>query len=297
MNLILTAASNYNFRELKPFFATLGSTDFDGTTVLFYNCLKKNTIDALKKYKVTPIPFYNSFPFSEDSDLRKHIKLDRNKDYLTKTLRYVLYRAYLLEYGHCFSHVLLSDARDVAFQKDPFDFDIKDGITTFLEDKSETIKSNFYNSQWIRDGFGEQVLEEIGDNYISCSGVTYGDPKSLIHYIDEMLPLIDKLHGKNCRDQGIHNYLIYTNKLPNIRLIADDEGPVSTISVAKKPDKIMLDKNRRVVNISNEVINVVHQYDRDWKLLWKFSRHGYFVKKWNLIKRVLLKTKMKLLPK
>lgn len=132
------------------------------------------------------------------------------------------------------------------------------------------------------------MLNEIGDNYISCSGITFGDSQSVIEYIDKMLPLIDQLHGQNCRDQGIHNYLIYTNKLPKVRLVADDEGPVSTISIAKNKNKIMLNKTGDVINGLSEVINIIHQYDRHWHLLWKFNRYEYFQKRKNLLKRFLL---------
>jgi hypothetical protein len=282
-NLIMTAGSAYNYNQIKPFFTSLERTDYSGDVVFFYNHINGFEKRRFDRENRKAIPFNNMPPFLTDERLDQRINI--RKELLTKTLRYLLYKAYLKENSSKYEHVMIADLRDVFFQDNPFKYPLEDGITTFLEDESETIRVNGFNSEWIKVGFGKDTLNQIGDNLIACSGVSYGTPDALIVYIEKMVPHIERLAGQNCRDQGIHNYLVYTNALQKVNLIPDDKSLVSTIAAFKDPSKIISDKKGNVLNNKGELCPVVHQYDRNWKLLWKYNKPYYFQKRWNLIKR------------
>lgn len=285
-NLILTTGSNYNFRHLLPFFSTLEDINFKGDVVFFSNKISNFDITKFTKINLIEIPFNNAPPVFQDSELNSLLNTD--KEIITKTLRYLMYKAYLQKNIDQYNHVLISDIRDVVFQDNPFKYPLENGLSTFLEDNSQTIKTNFYNSQWIREGFGQKTLDLIGHNTISCSGVSFGTPKAIIDYVDVMTPFIEELNGKNCRDQGIHNYIIYSNKLNKVNLIKDDSSFTSTISTFKDMQKLSYNDKGQVMNLKGEVCPIVHQYDRNWKLLWKYNKPVYFKRRIDLFKRAIL---------
>ena len=177
-------------------------------------------------------------------------------------VRYPLYYLYLSEHRGKYDKVLLADVRDVLFQRDPFDFEWKAELNCFLEDDRQLIKDCPYNSNWLRNGFGEETLNALGDNVTSCSGVTVGTYDAIMHYlelmIDEMVRL--KSHPAGI-DQGVHNYLIYKGKLNGARLFPNGSGPILTMGkTVDLPTPI--DKEGMALNNDGTVVNVLHQYDR-----------------------------------
>ena len=200
-----------------------------------------------------------------------------------------MYLAYLKAFKDKYENVMLTDVRDVIFQKDPFDFEINNRIYSFLEDKSQKIKDNYYNALWINEAFGKEAFNNIGNNYIICSGVTIGTYQPMVEYLEKLTHyVIDVVKDKGCKDQGIHNYIIYTDQIKDIELIPDDEGAVSTISTHKPIDNIRLNKAKYVKCKQGRIINIVHQYDRHWGLLWKYSKRDYLKRRTDLFKQFLL---------
>lgn len=289
MNLILTLASSYNFKQLKPFFYTLFSTNFSGDVVLFSHLLSQETTKRIKAFGVKIIPFNPEYPYFDDAELAALVE-NPNQHLSPNSLRYLLYSAYIKKNGEKYANIIHSDIRDVVFQKQPFATNLK-GLHCFLEDSSTNIIQNEFNKYWIEHGFGIDVLHQIGNNCISCSGFTLSSIQEFTVYLDLMLKYILEIPNVGGMDQGIHNYLIYTGQLPNLHVIKDDEGPVSTISSFKPESKIRLNARKEVLGVDERPVNIVHQYDRYFPLLWKHDKRGFFVKKWNLIKQFLLAIK------
>lgn len=262
VNTILGLAFGFGFDILKPFLYSLTRTDFNGELCLMVTNISSEIVNSLsileKNYKINII----SFNF---------------KDMDWSLYRHVLYHNYLIEHvkdkmnGSEYEkhNIMLTDTRDVVFQKDPFDFDINNSLCCFLEDKSQSINSCPYNSGWIKDIFGNNMLDEIGSNMISCAGVTIGDYKSIIIYLETMIDCINRIGKKNCVDQGIHNYIIYQkenrennlrNKI-NLRLFETGKGPVFTMGYVKEKD-IIFNNDGFIINNDGSIANVLHQYDR-----------------------------------
>jgi hypothetical protein len=86
--------------------------------------------------------------------------------------RYFHYGHYLATHPG-FSSVLLTDVRDVVFQGDGFR-SVDRGLFVGMENPNLTIASEIYNRGWIRDAYGDAMLERLGDRQVSCSGVTLG---------------------------------------------------------------------------------------------------------------------------
>ena len=286
-NLILTAGSGYTFYQLRPFLDTLYRTSFHGELVFFVSDTDDATLAKLKKYPITIIQFVYDHPYVTDHPgVAANILQDIDFVPHPKTLRYIMYLAYLKAHLDRYENVMLTDVRDVIFQKDPFDFEIRNKIYSFLEDKNQTIHDNYFNSDWIQQAFGEEALRQIGHKPIICSGISIGKYPPMVGYLEKLVHYIaNVVKDKGCKDQGIHNYIIHTNQVATVELIPDDEGPVSTVSSYKDVAKVMMDKDKLVRNKMGHVVNVVHMYDRHWQLLWKYNKRYYFKRKYVLIKR------------
>lgn len=92
-------------------------------------------------------------------------------------------------------------------------------------------------------------------------------------------------------DQGIHNFLIYTSKIKDLRIVKDDSAMLSTISSHKPISEIRLSKYNEVLNKDGNPVSVVHQYDRHWGLLWKYNKRAFIRKKVDYCKQFLLAVK------
>jgi hypothetical protein len=201
------------------------------------------------------------------------------------SLRYFLYLRYIKNNLLPDDVVLLCDIRDVVFQSNHFPYAEINSINFFLEDKSKNILNCKYNSYWIKYAYGEPILRKIGYEKISCSGVTIGLQSSMEYYLSSMINHLKKITPIGGIDQGVHNYLIHS-KLMDIKysLIDDDCNLVSTISYFKPRSKIKLNWSFKVVNISGEVIPIVHQYDRSFRLLYIFNKPLLLRTLYNLLK-------------
>lgn len=300
-NLVLGLIGGYDFPKLSPFLNSLQETGYQGDICFFYTDTDEETLQELKKRNIILIPFsmtrINIFvkklhPYSALSKWMKSpfgrllpinsiyetfvnfIAPRNEKDSLIRrnklvakilniySIRYPLYHSYLLENTHKYDYVMMTDVRDVIFQKDPFDFDIGDNLCCFLEDSRHTVKGNPNNRKLIEMGFGSKALEEVGNNRICCSGVTIGSADSVLYYLNEMVKGFLKLkshpHGI---DQGLHIYLLYKGVFKNAALFENRLGPVQTIAFTCDLP-IRFDADGYLLNDDDSVPNVVHQYDR-----------------------------------
>src|SRR5262249_3458368 len=123
-NLILGTIMHYDFDVIKPFLSTLRSTGYSGDVVLCYSNIAERTVARLRRMGMTLVRFQELFPYLEPA-FAKHIKWAHEQRVRTLgfyCLRYLLAYCYLGEYAEKHRNVMLTDIRDVIFQKDPFDF-------------------------------------------------------------------------------------------------------------------------------------------------------------------------------
>jgi hypothetical protein len=248
MNLILSVAAGYNWPKLEIFIKSLRSCYFE-KVVLILNDPDFELINKLNKFNIE---------FVKTDIVPKNSILTRHSYYFN-----------YLEKNREFEQVLLTDSRDVFFQKNPFLFDYKNCINFFLED--QIIKNSSVNSKWIMRTVGKKELNKINNNYISCCGTVIGKYNNILNYCEEMknqiikFPYKPSLHSKLfgrknlSYDQGIHNYLIYSGILKNIGFYNNQNGNIATLHTAKT---LKFNKKNRLVNDKEEEYAVAHQYDR-----------------------------------
>lgn len=289
-NLIL-GLGQLMLEEMMPFLISLSKTSYKGDISLFVDDPSHAMVSVLRQYRVNVIPFrrrrvYDALPhralfpvdqtypylvdlfgsFSEDKDSAKlwwaevlHKSPARR--------RYFMYYHYLAARRGEYSNVMLTDVRDVLFQRDPFEFEFGDEICCFLEDKRKTIGSCRVNSKWIRGLFGPSVLREMADKRISCSGITIGGSERIVNYLEIMVkylvrPGLSRQHyGGFGSDQGVHNYVVHHGLVPNLRLFPNESGPVLTMHHMREED-IRFSEDGFLVNREGSIVRVIHQYDR-----------------------------------
>ena len=257
--LILGLAAGYHYGDVRPFLASLERTGHAGETVLFVSGTTRG-LDRMQSHGAKII------------EVRRPAKL---ADVPYNALRYFLYRDYLESVDRNYSRILISDVRDVLFQRDPFAYPWPAGLNATLEDRRATVASCPFNAHWVREHLGPKTLTAIGDKPVSCSGTTVGDHGAMLDYLEKMIGRLsppttgERMAGY---DQGVHNMLIHTGKLGNVTL-HDNTGPILTLAQTRGEPRI--DALGRVLNESGKPAHLVHQYDRK-PALFQRMRDDFF---------------------
>jgi len=300
-NLVMGLVSGYSFEQLRPFLSSLRSTGYSDDICLFYSNLDDRTVEGLRGFDVDLVPFSlgstsliyrrvynfallnrlygswlnNIYPMhrlfaglvdklsarGSDGERLARTRIAA-KTFNVYCVRYPLYYLYLADKRDRYDRVMLTDVRDVIFQRNPFDFEFEDELCVFLEDDRQKMAECPYNSLWLRTGFGESALDEFGKEIASCSGVTIGSYSSVMEYLELMIDHMLKLKAHpGGMDQGVHNYLFYKHKLKNTRVFENRMGPVFTMG--KTLDlKTAFDDEGFILNLDGSAAHVLHQYDR-----------------------------------
>ena len=299
-NLVMGLVKGYSFEQLRPFVASLRETGYDGDICLFYADTDERTLASLREYGVELAPFKYEplnllskrvypyaimnrllkLPLANElfADLVGLAAAARGGDRAVSKyriaarflnvycVRFPLYYVHLARNAGKYANVLISDVRDVIFQRDPFDFDLGDEVCVFLEDGRDRIRDCRFNTNWLKLGFGDGAVDEVGDNLVSCSGVTLGSYRAMMHYLEVMNEHLLRLKSHpNGMDQGVHNYVLYKQRLKGVRVFPNGRGPVLTMG--KTTDMpTHFDERGRVLNDDGTVPGVLHQYDRHIEL-------------------------------
>jgi hypothetical protein len=274
-NLILGTIMNYKFDVIKPFLSSLRLTGYSGDVVLFHSNIAMRTIKQLRGMGVILVHFDRLFPHL-DPMLARHLTRWANEKRIGTLgffcFRYLLAYCYLKEFNEKYQYVMLTDIRDVIFQKDPFSFPINDRLCCFTEREGISLRQEPVDAWWMELAFDRSTLEQLGDNPIVCAGVTIGPPNLMTGYLEKMIDLFMSAPGNGWEarpgiDQAIHNYLVYNGLLPKIELYANNSGPVFTVGLE---DNVSLNESGVIVNKHGKVPNIVHQYDRHWQVAKRF---------------------------
>jgi hypothetical protein len=220
-NLVLGAAWNLTIDDVFVFVESLRRY-YQGEAALLISGQRAEEITKyLRSRSVTPI-FFDCPHW-----MVMHIQL----------ARFVRYEELLRGADKIFNRVLLTDVSDVVFQGDPFAKLPEGELLCFLEAPGRTIGQCEANSRWLADIYGAQVVQQLKDYEISCSGTTIGSHAAILKYIHLLLRearpgVLLPLRRFRGHDQGIHNYLLRTGALPEARLIPNGRHVVTVGCIA-----------------------------------------------------------------
>jgi hypothetical protein len=267
-DLVLGTVENYDFYEFDRFLLTLRQTNFAGHVCLFVGPgINSRTVRKIKRHGVEVIRYGRRFPFIADPhpDAPKSMP---DPIHLFN-YRHFFYYDYLLRRGAGFRNVLITDVKDVVFQKDPFDFSIEDALHVAMENPEIPIGACSWNRGWILAGYGAETLERAKDKLISCAGTTIGPVKLVERYLKLMLGQIAEMKDAyECADQAAHNLLLHDGALEPVKRLRNFEGPILTVGTEPV---YRLNREKALVNRDGSIIAVVHQYDRHEELVRIFD--------------------------
>jgi len=248
--VVMGAAVGLRVDEVRVFVESLRDVGYAGDVVLLVRWPGIEMRRYLRSRRVRSIPILQVRSFSRSVHAR----------------RYGIYGAYLRARVKQYDQVLLSDVRDVVFQRHPFE-----GITSpkchfFLEGDDQKIGEEFYNSRWVRGCGTPDQIEAVADCRISCSGITIGGTPAILAYLDRMADSIRAIPFRVYRkighgyDQGIHNLLVHLS--PDIDgIIVQNNGHIATMALESQ-SLYRLDAEAQIHTAGGHLPAICHQYDR-----------------------------------
>ena len=239
---VLGMAAGYDLSVYKRFVGSLRATGYSGHIILG---VKSNLEDDILVYLKGQNVITKPVEVVSDECTYRGAKLHDGKsygmpcfkeypDYKLSWGRFAFYRDWLHECDTCTGEVMLTDVRDIFFQRDPFQNKEKLRPLMLFEETPE-VKAD----HWLT-----QVPVSICTNFrfhderMICSGSTMGSTQEILNYIDVMISEFDDWKDKDkCRfqmdgdDQSVHNYLYYTNKFHEAVPIPHRTGPIHVVGV------------------------------------------------------------------
>jgi hypothetical protein len=280
-DVIVAASFSYSYEQLYPFLRSIKDTGFDGEILLFIGKTSIETQNRLRADGVKMVPFI--YPFKKMKKMRnplyrlwpvaRHLfrHIDNAESMARWTLpfhnlvflRFVLYYRYLLSKPHQYRNVFLTDLRDVTFQGNPFAFVEPGKIRCYVEEPVRTLGECPINSRWLQEYFGDEVLKQLADKPISCSGSMLGDYASIMTYLERFVLTLrlakDIMRGA---DQGVHNYLAYIDLASMVTLCPNRESEVLTMGLMPKEEVFPRNERGDLIDSRGVPYAVLHQFDR-----------------------------------
>lgn len=292
-DLILAASLGYTYEQLYPFLRSLKDSGFDGEIVLFVGSTSISSMNRLREQGITLRSFYYPFRhahkmrnplhrwwplaqrFLSGSDARALARWSLPFHNLS-SLRYLLYYRFLLSRPDTYRHIFLTDLRDVIFQGNPLSHGEKGRLRFYVEEPPNTIGSCPNNSRWIREYFGEETLQSLATRPIICSGTTLGDYEAILTYLEKFILTLHQSRSlmRVGVDQGIHNYLAYTELQSLVTLCPNRTAEVLTMGLMPREENFARNSAGQLIDGNGNPYAVLHQFDRHEALREElFSRY------------------------
>lgn len=242
-NLILCLAMGYRLADIEPFIASWQRNASGARLAMFTQGMDEHFQDAARRFAIELV---DAGPYLWPG---RHIAISR----------FYMYRDYLREHADRFASVLITDVRDVAFQGDLFSAPRVNAVTCAAED--QTIGQCGWNSGWLREAYGNDVVQALADRTISCSGTTIGTMSGIRAYVDLIIEQAEA-HPEAARitgiDQGFHNYVLWF-QTPEFMALDEKDRIINTLGYTPRALIAVTDD---LVSVGGVVSPVVHQWDR-----------------------------------
>jgi hypothetical protein len=180
--------------------------------------------------------------------------------------RYAIYLEFLRGRLSRYDQVMISDVRDVVFQRNPFDGIASPKCHFYLESAVRTIGEDPTNSRWVRGCFSADEAERLAACRISCSGITIGGTAAIVAYLELMAERIRILPWRIYRkighgyDQAIHNYLVHL--APEVTgIVVENNRHIATMALEPRAF-YRLDRESLIHGPGDHLFAICHQYDR-----------------------------------
>lgn len=273
--LILSFAVNYGMYNLIMFVTSMRRY-YNGDALFFvsetndpkfYYFLSRFRIDYVNITDIKPYYSLNNSKYPIDPSNFDYPKRESifnqwavNRIFITKE--------WLKYYGSKYSHFLLCDSRDVVFQGDPFNWNIRNGLYFTENTRGYRIKDSAWNVNHIL--FFKYGYKYI-DNIVLCSGVIYSNYEGIMWWYNKV-----SLFMKGniiVSDQNNLNYIFYHLNQSEIDdnhifILCNEYGPARNLAsdVFVDEERSKPKEDNLLHNLDGSIPFVIHQFDRKGKL-------------------------------
>jgi len=199
-DLIIGGASNYNWDQLKYWVNSIKQTGFKGDIVLVATNMSGETVNKLVENDVRVYAYGQRTPdggiTKTENNIPPHVE------------RFIFIWDFLRK-EEGYRHVVVTDTRDVIFQKDPTEYLEKSLFSQSIVCSSEGLsyKDEPWGNKNLLDTFGPMVYDTLKDNLIYNVGTIAGfheEVRDLLlqiffQSINRPIPIVD---------QAVYNFLI-----------------------------------------------------------------------------------------
>jgi hypothetical protein len=272
--IVLGIVRSYKVAALAPFVMSLRRSGYKGDIGFFVDDLPVETLEFFYQQGVTiqalPPRCYvqsrrhviRTAANMAPAKFRRRAQIELSRYYLHLIdARWPCYYEFLVRTRGLYSHVLFCDIKDIIFQRNPFDFDWRAPICSFLTPPEVTIGEEEKTFGWIKTAFGETEARKMQDKRVVGCGATFAEIDAAIEYVGLMCESFIRANARGLVDQGVHNYLLYHQLQKKAAIYGYAETPVLHLGLMKK-DKLKVNAEGQVLNGSGNVANVIHQYEK-----------------------------------
>ena len=280
-DLIIGGASNYTWDHLKYWVNSIKKTGFEGDIVLVVTNVSGDTVRKLTDEGVMV------YAYGKQDDNGNIVNQSQNAPHVE---RFIFIWDFLRKNKDTYRYVVVTDTRDVIFQKDPTKYLSKNLSASSIVASSEGLeyKDEPWGNKNLIDTFGPMVYDEMKTNLIYNVGVIAG-------YSEEVRDLLLQIFFQSVNrpipivDQAVYNFLISMNPYSGETLRTNNLGDwaiqlgtteaailagAGDIGQIIKQNPHMIDDYRKVYQDIQPVIKdnlvtngqvpycIVHQWDR-----------------------------------
>lgn len=165
----------------------------------------------------------------------------------------------LLQLRPHYRMVLLSDARDVVFQSNPFVGLSPDKLHVFLQDPSIAYGGDNIDTRWYRGTFGDAALAQVRGKPVVCAGTILGGAAAVIKLLHAMVRHV-LAHKRGGIDQAILNFILANEFRAEELVVHENLGP-TVLTLGDVPNGVFRLQGDEV-RVGDHVPAILHQYDR-----------------------------------
>ena len=244
-HVVMSFALGYEARQFRKFVLPLRK-HFSGDIILWVDdSIASSVIELAQEYSVKLKVYKRS--------TGTNMIFDRFKVYQIECRKYA---------GYC----LAADFRDSFFQRNPFDQTYDSDIILSAESSSMSIGICPFNSRWIKECYGTEVLQRLRNSTIICAGTVLANSKGFELLAKTMFAHANK-YGAQCNDQGVLNAAYYMGAFSNHAIVQKQGlGVINTVGHLASGYVEAHITSGVFVNDDGQIPALVHQYDRFPKL-------------------------------
>jgi len=246
--LIVGAASRYRPDQMRPFIESLRATGYAGDVVILVNFWNWQLQSYLRRFGVRPYRMWTT----------------RRIHGPAATHRYEFYARIAGESRHRYDEMMVTDTRDVLFQRHPFADLTSSACHYYIEHPTRRIGEEPTNLRWAKLFLPADQAAAVSRHRVSCCGIVIGGMTAMDAYLTRMAADLEAVPLRNRRlggaDTTLHQRLVFLDGgVPGAVM----ENNVHVATMGLEPEATYRVGDDGVVRtVDGHVPAILHQYDR-----------------------------------